>query len=191
MTQAASYEWPDRPFDSPHVTGVYSVADPSTGLLYIGASRDVFQRWALHRSHLKHGVHVYQHQLADAWKAQRLQFKLLEETSSDVLQEAEQRWIDHFIDLFPDHVLNKVRSRYPFHIVRVRGGPVLSATKLRAARERAVLSQLELARAAKVSRQTVARLEAGDDGQPFPATIRKLAKALGVRPHELLGNDND
>jgi DNA-binding XRE family transcriptional regulator len=67
-------------------------------------------------------------------------------------------------------------------------GNVLSPTRLRAARERAVLSQLELAHAAKLSRQTIARLEAGDGGDPYPATIRKLARALGVRPQELMDN---
>lgn len=62
---------------------------------------------------------------------------------------------------------------------------MLSADKLRAARVRAIMSQEDLARAANVSRQTVARLEAGGPA-PYPSTIRKLAKALRVKPQDLV-----
>jgi transcriptional regulator with XRE-family HTH domain len=51
-------------------------------------------------------------------------------------------------------------------------------------RERKLLSQAELARVAQVSRNTVARIERGELAQY--ATVRKLAAALGVEPHELL-----
>jgi transcriptional regulator with XRE-family HTH domain len=42
----------------------------------------------------------------------------------------------------------------------------------------------ELAAAAGVSTNTISRLERGEDG--YAATIRKLAKALGVKPAELM-----
>ncbi len=42
----------------------------------------------------------------------------------------------------------------------------------------------ELAAKAGVGIATVARLETGSDG--YPATIRKLAKALGVKPADLM-----
>lgn len=65
----------------------------------------------------------------------------------------------------------------------------MQAPGLRAARQRALLTQAELAVAAKVSRATVARLEAGEVGRFV--TIRRLAKALRVEPAELVGTATD
>ncbi len=55
---------------------------------------------------------------------------------------------------------------------------------LRELRDRASLSQAELAEKSGVSRATIADLEAGKR-KPQPRTRRKLAKALGVEPHQL------
>jgi transcriptional regulator with XRE-family HTH domain len=57
-------------------------------------------------------------------------------------------------------------------------------TRLRELRDRASLSQEELAERAGVSRATIADLELGNR-KPQPKTRRKLAAALGVEPHEL------
>ncbi len=62
--------------------------------------------------------------------------------------------------------------------------------RLRELRDRAMLSQEELARRAGVSRATVADLEAGKR-RAHAATGRKLAKALGVSPGDLLGRSED
>lgn len=51
-------------------------------------------------------------------------------------------------------------------------------------RERAALSQDELAKKAGVSRVTVVRIEGGED--TFPSTARKLAEALNVAPSDLM-----
>ena len=56
---------------------------------------------------------------------------------------------------------------------------------LRRLRELRVLSQRELAARAKLSVTTVNRVETGQR-KPMPSTIRKLAKALGVPPEDLL-----
>ena len=56
---------------------------------------------------------------------------------------------------------------------------------LRQYRERAALSQAELAEAAGVSRVTIVRGEASED--MFPRTARKIAAVLGVRPADLMG----
>jgi transcriptional regulator with XRE-family HTH domain len=59
-----------------------------------------------------------------------------------------------------------------------------TTSRLRELRDHAALSQEDLARRARVSRATVADLEAGK--RPArPSTRRKLAEALGVEPHEL------
>ena len=50
-------------------------------------------------------------------------------------------------------------------------------------RTRLALSQDDLAEAAGVGRATIAR---GERGQPIrPSSVRKLAKALGVKPWDL------
>jgi transcriptional regulator with XRE-family HTH domain len=61
---------------------------------------------------------------------------------------------------------------------------VAKLTRLKAIRERKALTQAELAQKAGINRVTLARIETG--AQPYPATTRKLAEALGVEPAELM-----
>jgi transcriptional regulator with XRE-family HTH domain len=65
---------------------------------------------------------------------------------------------------------------------------VLKPRRLREFRERASFSQMELAERSGVSRATIADLELGKRGAR-PKTRRKLAKALGVEPWELVSDD--
>jgi transcriptional regulator with XRE-family HTH domain len=58
-------------------------------------------------------------------------------------------------------------------------------TQLRAARERALLTQEELGTRAGVQPLTISRIET-DKVEPRYSTIRKLARALGIEPVELL-----
>jgi transcriptional regulator with XRE-family HTH domain len=58
-------------------------------------------------------------------------------------------------------------------------------TQLRTARERALLTQEELGTRAGVQPLTISRIET-DKVEPRYSTIRKIAKALGVDPVELL-----
>jgi transcriptional regulator with XRE-family HTH domain len=62
---------------------------------------------------------------------------------------------------------------------------VLKTKRLRQLRERASFSQMELSELSGVSRATIADLELGKRGSR-PRTRRKLAKALGVEPWELV-----
>jgi transcriptional regulator with XRE-family HTH domain len=57
---------------------------------------------------------------------------------------------------------------------------------LRRARLRRALSQRDLAKASGVSQSTVQYLEAGRPPGAIPSTVRKLAGALGIEPHELM-----
>ena len=59
---------------------------------------------------------------------------------------------------------------------------------LRRYRQRAALTQRELGERARVTHSTIHRIEAGKQ-DARPSTLRKLARALGVSPADLLGND--
>lgn len=66
-----------------------------------------------------------------------------------------------------------------------RGGlsPDVQVPRLREQRQRRAFSQEELAKLAGVSRTTIIQLESGRGA--WPQTIRKLAKALKIRPTDL------
>jgi transcriptional regulator with XRE-family HTH domain len=59
--------------------------------------------------------------------------------------------------------------------------------RLRDLRVRRALTQEELAEKAEVGTNTVARLER-NEAEPHMSTLRKLARALGVDPSELIGD---
>jgi DNA-binding XRE family transcriptional regulator len=59
--------------------------------------------------------------------------------------------------------------------------------QLKQIRERAALSQGELAERAGVRRQTVVAIEKGHS-EPHMRTVRALARALGVQPVALMGD---
>ncbi len=65
---------------------------------------------------------------------------------------------------------------------------MLKTPRLRELRERAALSQEDLARKSGVSRATIADLEA-DKRPARPSTRRKLAEALGVEPAVLMDSE--
>ena len=58
--------------------------------------------------------------------------------------------------------------------------------RLKNLRVRQALTQQELAGRAGVGKNTVNRIER-NEGEPHMSTLRKLAKALGVDPSELVG----
>jgi transcriptional regulator with XRE-family HTH domain len=66
----------------------------------------------------------------------------------------------------------------------------VDAVKLRELRRRRVLTLDELAEKADVGRNTIWRLEHDVMGAQ-PRTIRKLAKALGVEPEDLVAEVDD
>jgi HTH-type transcriptional regulator, competence development regulator len=62
--------------------------------------------------------------------------------------------------------------------------------KLREIRKRALLTQKQLADKSGVGITTIVRIER-NQVEPQARTIRKLAEALGVEPHELLRGEGD
>jgi transcriptional regulator with XRE-family HTH domain len=65
----------------------------------------------------------------------------------------------------------------------------VDAKKLQDARLARFWSRDELANESGIHRDHIGRLERGYEGESRPPTIRKLAEALGVDPHELLVDD--
>ena len=62
--------------------------------------------------------------------------------------------------------------------------------KLRRTRKQALLTQQQLADKSGVGITTIVRIER-NQVEPQARTIRKLAEALGVEPHELLKGEED
>ena len=62
----------------------------------------------------------------------------------------------------------------------------VDATKLRKLRETMILSLRELEELSGVSYNTIWFIEAGRRKRTHPRTIRKLAKAVGAQPTELI-----
>jgi transcriptional regulator with XRE-family HTH domain len=63
-------------------------------------------------------------------------------------------------------------------------------TQVKRARERALLTQEELATRAEIGTATLNRIEK-DRVEPHFRTIRKIAKALDVDARDLVGNENE
>jgi transcriptional regulator with XRE-family HTH domain len=62
----------------------------------------------------------------------------------------------------------------------------IDGTKLRGVRTHRFLSREELAEMTGLHRDHIGRLERDEVGDSHLPTIRKLAEALGVDPHELI-----
>jgi transcriptional regulator with XRE-family HTH domain len=66
----------------------------------------------------------------------------------------------------------------------------VNGMKLRALREQRALSLRELSDLSGVNYNAIWRIEVGRTGAQ-PRTVRRLAEALGVDPHELLKGNED
>jgi transcriptional regulator with XRE-family HTH domain len=73
-------------------------------------------------------------------------------------------------------------------IVHMNGYQTVDGRKLKEARQRAMISQEELSRMTGVGRATISNLE-NEERSAQPRTVRRLAEALGVEPHDLLRED--
>jgi DNA-binding XRE family transcriptional regulator len=82
-----------------------------------------------------------------------------------------------------------IAEGYRFDYTRSRQEVCMEVPRLRELRQRAFLTQMELAEKSGVSHITINRLENGASGRA--SSIRKLAVALGVPPSALVALPNE
>lgn len=78
------------------VCGVYKITNNETGKFYIGSSINIYQRWHVHKSKLRRGIHCNQH-LQNSWNKygeEVFLFEILFQVDEESLLTEEQRVID-------------------------------------------------------------------------------------------------
>lgn len=78
--------------------GIYKIENKVNGKVYVGQSINIEQRWAGHRSMLRHNHHENQH-LQNAWNKygeNNFQFLVVEECSKKLLNNREKYWINYY-----------------------------------------------------------------------------------------------
>lgn len=76
-----------------------------------------------------------------------------------------------------------------FTVAKKKAKPTRFGLRLRAVREAAGLTQVQLGERAEMPQIIISRLETSPKTNPTLATIEKLAAALGVPPADLLADD--
>ena len=88
-------------------SGIYQIKQLSTGLIYIGSSRNIQKRWREHRRALSKGLH-YNPRLQSAWLSGELDFEFLviEECQPEKLVYLEQFFLDTLKPWVPTNGFN-------------------------------------------------------------------------------------
>ena len=90
------------------LAAVYIIMAPD-GRRYIGSSTRVARRWCDHRSKLKHRRHenAELQACADLHGVDSLCFELLQRTAPENLERCEQEWLNIYLGLSPESLLNR------------------------------------------------------------------------------------
>jgi transcriptional regulator with XRE-family HTH domain len=70
--------------------------------------------------------------------------------------------------------------------MEIRYNSPMILSRLKEHRRRRGLTQIELAKISDVGRATIAAIETGKRKRVHPATVTRLAKALKVKPYDLI-----
>jgi DNA-binding XRE family transcriptional regulator len=162
------------------------VPDLAPRRVKLGWAVDVNRRLTLHRCSAPTA------RLVRSWACHReWESTAIRELSAEGCQRLSRESFDVAdLDQFVERVEAFFRSNPASHPQPRTLRPGVKLARLKRARERAALSQAELARKAGVSRVTVARVEGLLD-EPQPRTVRKLAQALEVAPADLMDQSDD
>ena len=78
------------------ISGVYKIANTATGDFYIGSSKDVKHRWAVHKcpSTWKKYPNKQLYKDMQKYGVEKFEFEILEEVKPESLKEAEQKFIE-------------------------------------------------------------------------------------------------
>lgn len=82
-------------------SGIYSIENTETGMIYLGQAMDIHKRWQSHVNNLKRNRHANAH-LQAAWNengAGAFKFSVLENCTTEILTEREQHYLDAYIPL--------------------------------------------------------------------------------------------
>jgi len=91
------------------ISGIYCIKNKINNKIYIGSSKDIYDRWSHHKIYLRKNQH-YNNHLQNSWNIYReenFNFLILQECTEDNLTECEQDWINKFDACNPKNGYNK------------------------------------------------------------------------------------
>ena len=90
------------------ISGVYKITNTVTGDFYIGSSKNVRQRWAVHKCKSTWNEHPNKQLYQDMCKygVDKFEFEILEEVESESLKETEQQFIETLKPTYNDRNAN-------------------------------------------------------------------------------------
>lgn len=104
----------ELPAGDPAISGVYAIVHTDSGRAYVGATRNVRQRWVTHHYELSRGISE-QRLLQEAWSADgatAFEWRILERVDADSLLQKEREWIARLDSLLTGLNLQDAGSGY-------------------------------------------------------------------------------
>ena len=88
--------------------GIYKITNLKNNKGYIGQSSDIKKRWRNHKFELKNNIHnnPYLQNAFNKYGEEAFEFRIIEKTSKENLDEAEEYWIDYFDSTNPEKGYN-------------------------------------------------------------------------------------